>query len=279
MAWASEVLKGAALAAQTERIQLRAGSVVLPLHHPMIRVAEEWALVDTLSKGRVGIAFASGWHPNDFVFAPHAFGQHRSLMFQEIETVPKRWRGESIQLQDGAGQPIHIKIYPQPVQKELPIWITVVKNPDSYRRAGELGAGILTNLMGQTVPELADNIALYRQPLSKHGKKGHVTLLLHTFVGNDLDAVRETARQPFYDYLKSSIGLFKNLVKSQGLSVDFDHLTKEDKAYILSMAYERYVQTSALIGTPESCAPILHQLSAIGVAPCYLPLAPKCAKR
>jgi alkanesulfonate monooxygenase SsuD/methylene tetrahydromethanopterin reductase-like flavin-dependent oxidoreductase (luciferase family) len=78
----------------TERIQLRAGSVVLPLHHP-IRVAEEWALVDKLSKGRVGISFASGWHPNDFVFAPHSFGHHRELMFQEIETVPKLWRVNS----------------------------------------------------------------------------------------------------------------------------------------------------------------------------------------
>src|SRR6185295_4692031 len=41
----------AALARETERIALRAGSVVLPLHHP-VRVAEEWALVDNLSGGR-----------------------------------------------------------------------------------------------------------------------------------------------------------------------------------------------------------------------------------
>ena len=96
-------------------------------------------------------------------------------------------------------------------------------------------------------------------------KKGHVTLLLHTFVGDNLDAVRAQARQPFYNYLKSSIGLFKKLVKSQGFIVDFDHLTKEDKEYILNVAYKRYVQTSALIGTPDSCVTILHHLSAIGV--------------
>ena len=49
----------AALARETKQIQLRSGSVVLPLHHP-IRVAEEWAVVDNLSQGRVGISFASG---------------------------------------------------------------------------------------------------------------------------------------------------------------------------------------------------------------------------
>jgi len=257
----------AALAKVTQRIQLRAGSIVLPLHHP-IRVAEEWSIVDNLSKGRVGISFASGWHPNDFVLAPEAYGNHRELMFQEIETVQKLWRGESIQALDGAGSNISVKLFPMPMQPEVPIWITIVNNPETYIRAGEIGAGVLTNLMGQTVEDLAKNISLYRESLSRHGyapESGHVTVLLHTFVGDDIDAVRHTARQPFYNYLQSSLGLFKNLVKSQGLNIDFDTVTEEDKEYLLSAAYERYVQTSALIGTPDSCCKIIDNLMAIGV--------------
>jgi hypothetical protein len=66
----------AALARETDTIQLRAGSVVMPLHHPL-RVAEEWALVDNLSNGRAGISFASGWHPNDFALAPENFSNNR----------------------------------------------------------------------------------------------------------------------------------------------------------------------------------------------------------
>jgi len=257
----------AALAQVTQRIQLRAGSVVLPIHHP-IRVAEEWSIVDNLSKGRVGISFASGWHPNDFVFAPEAYGNHRELMFQEIETVQKLWRGESIQARDGAGTNISVKLFPMPMQPEVPIWITIVNNPETYIRAGEIGAGVLTNLMGQTVEDLAKNICLYRESLSRHGyapESGHITVLLHTFVGDDIDTVRHTARQPFYNYLQSSLGLFKNLVKSQGLNIDFDTVTEEDKEYLLSAAYERYVQTSALIGTPDSCSKIIDNLMAIGV--------------
>lgn len=66
----------AAIAAVTERVKIRAGSCVLPLHHP-IRVAEEWALVDNLSKGRVGIAFAAVWQPNDFVLRPENFAERK----------------------------------------------------------------------------------------------------------------------------------------------------------------------------------------------------------
>ena len=49
----------AALSTITTNVKLRAGSVVVPLHDP-IRVAEEWAVVDNLSQGRIGIAAASG---------------------------------------------------------------------------------------------------------------------------------------------------------------------------------------------------------------------------
>src|SRR5215510_13247305 len=82
----------AALARETQRISLRAGSVVMPLHHP-IRVAEEWAVVDNLSGGRVGISFASGWHPDDFVFYPDKYNDRYEETFRGMQTVQKLWRG------------------------------------------------------------------------------------------------------------------------------------------------------------------------------------------
>ena len=63
---------GAALAALTERVQIRAGSLISPLHDP-IRIAEEWAVVDNLSNGRVAISFGAGWNADDFVFYPDRY--------------------------------------------------------------------------------------------------------------------------------------------------------------------------------------------------------------
>jgi alkanesulfonate monooxygenase SsuD/methylene tetrahydromethanopterin reductase-like flavin-dependent oxidoreductase (luciferase family) len=77
-----------ALAMVTKRIGLRAGSVVLPLHHPA-RVAEEWAVVDNLSGGRVAVSFASGWHSDDFVFAPENYADRRAVMHAAIDTVSR----------------------------------------------------------------------------------------------------------------------------------------------------------------------------------------------
>ena len=83
---------GAALAAITEHVEIRAGSVVMPLQSPL-RVAEEWAVVDRLSKGRVGISFASGWHADDFVLAPESYARRKDVMIAGIETVRRLWRG------------------------------------------------------------------------------------------------------------------------------------------------------------------------------------------
>ncbi|AKT41199.1 MupA/Atu3671 family FMN-dependent luciferase-like monooxygenase [Chondromyces crocatus] len=257
----------AALAAITENLQIRAGSVVLPLHHP-IRVAEEWSLVDNLSGGRVGIAFASGWHANDFVFFPERFQGRKAYMFEEIETVRKLWRGEGIRVRSGAGNEIEVAIFPKPVQRELPIWITAAGTAETFIKAGEIGANVLTHLLGQSVEEVAENIRLYRDALERsgHGRDaGQVTLMLHTFVGEDREAVRAKVKKPFTDYLRTSIGLIENLIRSLGLSLDLRTMSEQDMQDLLQFAFDRYFETSALFGTPATCAAMVERLREIGV--------------
>jgi alkanesulfonate monooxygenase SsuD/methylene tetrahydromethanopterin reductase-like flavin-dependent oxidoreductase (luciferase family) len=84
----------AAGAVATQRLGVRAGGIVLSLHNP-IRVAEEWSLVDNLSHGRAGVAFAS---------ADDSQGG--------IETVRRLWRGEAARVPDGEGRLIEVRILP-----------------------------------------------------------------------------------------------------------------------------------------------------------------------
>jgi len=109
----------AALAMITQHVQIRAGSLVLPLHSP-VRVAEDWALVDNLSHGRVGISFATGWHEHDYVIAPANFEDRRELMFQNISLVRRLWAGEDVEIAGVGGKKVAVKTLPRPVQQELP---------------------------------------------------------------------------------------------------------------------------------------------------------------
>ncbi len=254
----------AALAARTRNVQIRAGSVVLPLHNP-IRVAEEWALVDNFSQGRVGISFASGWHADDFVFAPEHYRERKEVMLQGIETVRRLWRGEALTVPGGAGNPVDVRILPRPIQPELPVWITAAGNPETFRSAGAIGANLLTHLLGQNITELAEKITAYREAWQAHGHpgRGHVTLMLHTFVEQDIDFVRDKVRQPFTNYLRSSVDLMRNLARSLGQ--DLQQISDTDLNSLLDHAFERYFATSGLFGTPQSCLALVNQLKGIGV--------------
>ena len=255
-----------ALAAITKRVQLRAGSVVLPLHDP-IRVAEEWAMVDNFSKGRVAISFASGWHANDFAFRPENYGQRHEVMYRDIEVVRRLWRGEKIKRRGGAGNEIEIQTLPRPVQPELPIWITASHSPETFRRAGEIGANLLTHLLTQSIDELKGKLEIYRTAWREHGHvgEGHATLMLHTFVESDMEYVRDTVRGPFTAYLRSSLSLTKELAQSLGVDSRSEEFTEDDVDALLSHAFNRYFETSALMGTPESCLQTINRLKAIGV--------------
>ena len=258
---------GAAIAAVTERIGIRAGSVVLPLHNP-VRIAEEWSVVDNISRGRVGISFASGWHVDDFVLAPASFTRRKEIMLEGIETVRRLWRGEAVAMTNGAGNAVEVRILPPPVQPELPVWITAAGNPETFRMAGELGAGVLTHLLGQDLEELWQKIAVYRQAWQKAGHgpgDGHVTLMLHAFLGDDPQTVREVAREPFINYLRSSLDLVKNLARSMGRDADSGPLTQEDLDAILAQAFDRYFEGSGLFGTPDSALEMAERVRAIGV--------------
>ncbi len=150
---------GAAVAAVTKNLSIRAGSCVLPLHHPA-RIAEEWAVIDNLSNGRVALAFASGWMPEDFLLRPeNAPPNNKASMVRDIEIVRKLWRGESVKFGFGAGE-VDVVTQPRPVQPELPVWLTTAGNPETYREAARLGANVLTHLLGQSIEELAEKIRI-----------------------------------------------------------------------------------------------------------------------
>jgi natural product biosynthesis luciferase-like monooxygenase protein len=258
----------AAIAAGTERLQIRAGSVVLPLHDPL-RVAEEWALVDNLSGGRVGVSFASGWHANDFVLKPGAYEDRQEIMRRGIDTVRRLWRGEALRLPGGAGNEVEVRIFPRPVQPELPVWVTAASSPATFRLAGELGAGVLTHLLGHEEAELAAKIGVYRDAWRQAGHlpgEGRVTVMLHTFVGASREAVDAAVREPLGAYLKTSFGLLRSLAESAGLKQDPRQLSPAELDLLVARAYQRYVESGAgLIGTPDSCAATVERLRQMGV--------------
>ncbi|MDT5268374.1 MAG: hypothetical protein QOH49_560 [Acidobacteriota bacterium] len=251
----------AALAMITERIKIRAGSVALPLHHP-VRVAEEWSVVDNLSHGRVAVSFASGWHPNDFLFAPDAYEQRKEVMFRHIETIRRLWAGETVTLSGVGDSTVEVCILPKPIQAQLPVWITTAGSPETWERAGEIGANILTGLAGYPPENLKALIGSYRAARARHGhdpQAGVVSVMVHTFVGEDTQAVKEKVRRPLSNYLRTYFKQFERI------HYDPESVSEADKDDLMRAAFENYFQHSTLLGSPAKCARLVERLTELGI--------------
>ena len=273
-AYPNPSVTGAALAAITTNVGIRAGSVVLPLHSP-IRVAEEWAVVDNISRGRVAISFAAGWQPNDFVLNPTAYANAKEELPRSIELVKRLWRGEAVSMPGHDGAPVDVRTLPRPVQAELPIWLTSAGSPATFERAGALGVNVLTHLLGQSVQQLAENIERYRAAwrTAGHAGVGRVTLMMHTYLDEDVDTAREVAREPMKSYLGTAVGLLRDVASAfptftgRGKDTDdlFTSLSAEEMDQLLEAAADRYLSTSGLFGTPADAAEMVESVSAAGV--------------
>ncbi|WNV87748.1 non-ribosomal peptide synthetase [Umezawaea sp. Da 62-37] len=255
----------AALATITQRIGLRSGSVVAPLHDP-VRLAEEWSLVDNLSRGRVGLAFASGWNSNDFVFQPGNFPDRKKVMVEHLDQFRALWRGDPVERIGGSGETVRVRVFPRPVQAEPPIWLTSVGTVSTFRQAGADGVNLLTHLLGQRPDALAEKISAYREARADagHAGPGQVTLMVHTFMSDDPRQARARAREPFRAYLRSSTELWRTMFASTGQ----DFPDQDAESYVdavIEQAIDRYFETSGLFGSPETCAPLVRDLADAGV--------------
>ncbi len=261
------VLHGA-LARETRRIGLRAGSVVMPLHDP-IRVAEEWAMVDNLSNGRVGLSFASGWNADDFVFFPQKYADRHEEMYRGIAAVQKLWRGESMALEGVDGKQVEIRIYPTPLQPNLPSWITAAGSPQTFEKAGELGARLLTHLFNQGFEELAEKIKIYRDSLAAHGhdpRTGWVTVAVPAFVTEDDSLLRGEVQESFRAYIRSASYLLKAFAQNRGRQVDFGRLSEKEMDEYIGWICDRLItEKRVLFGTVDRCTQLISELSELGV--------------
>lgn len=258
----------AALAMITERVRIRAGSVNLPLHDPL-RVAEEWALVDNLSGGRVDLALAPGWHPRDFVLRPDVFEDRARILIESRAQLQSLWSGRAIERVDPLGQLQQILTFPRPVQRDLPIWLTTSQNPDAWRVAGETGLNVLSALINFGPPELERRIAVYRDARARVGldpEEGVVSLMLHTYIDSDPSAAVERVRPALTEYLSQFVTQHASSKGGgpQGKSETLEGLGDERDDF-LEMVFQRYVSSSSLIGDIGEAQATLRGFDSMGV--------------
>lgn len=126
----SPMVLAAAMAARTQRIRLRMALIILPFHDPL-RVAEDLAVLDIISHGRLEVVVGAGYVPEEFAMFGVELKDRGQLMESKIQALKQAWTGQPFTYE---GRPA--RVTPTPVQKpHPPLWMGGSSKPAAHRAA------------------------------------------------------------------------------------------------------------------------------------------------
>lgn len=262
----------AAMAAVTDRVQLGTGLLLAPLHDP-VRVAEDAAVVDLISHGRLVIGLGLGWRAEEFEVFGVPQRQRVRRLREAVATLRAAWSGHATRHDPGDNGFGYVTPLPF-APGGPPIWIGALTEP-ALRRAGELADGVMATEV--TPGELREAVDRAREGAAAAGRDPDalsVALHLPTLVTErptPWSAVRALLSYPGwkYDDMDAARGSVGALRPPGPLTADVE---------------ERLRETS-LTGTPEQVSQrILEYAEAAGgdlhfVARSYLPGQDPAARR
>ena len=153
----SPIVLAAAMAARTRRIALFISALLVPLHDP-IRLAEDLAVLDLISNGRISVIAGLGYRPVEYELLGKAWNRRGKLLDEALEVMIQAWTGEPFEYR---GQTVQVT--PRPLRQPHPTVLIGGGGPAAAKRAARLGFGMFPSIDD---PELA---RIYREECERLG--------------------------------------------------------------------------------------------------------------
>ena len=197
-------LMASAAAQRTKKLKLLIYGNLLPLHEPL-RLAEELAMLDCLSNGRLISGFARGI-PREYQVHNVPLKESRARYEEAYEIVTRAWSEDIFSYSGQFWSYKDVALWPRPVQKPGPeIWIPIVGSKESIEFAGKKNAFITPGLARGGLQE--DIIRYFAKCLASNGHRitpHHLSIALSAYVADSkAEAVREFA--PYHLYFNRTL--------------------------------------------------------------------------
>lgn len=223
-------LMAASAAQRTRKLKLLIYGNLLPLHEPL-RLAEELAMIDCLSDGRLVCGFARGI-PREYHVYGVPLAESRPRFEEAFEIVRRAWTDEVFSFQGRFWSYKDVAIWPRPVQQpHPPIWVPVTGSKESIEWAARNNVPITPGL-GQRGLRL-DIIRYYAACLQRAGHRmtpGNIHLNFSVYLADSkARAIKEAG--PYFLYFNRTLFSHGNVTESQALS-DAGYLTSSFASYV-----------------------------------------------
>jgi alkanesulfonate monooxygenase SsuD/methylene tetrahydromethanopterin reductase-like flavin-dependent oxidoreductase (luciferase family) len=199
----------AAAAQRTRRVRLGAGVVVLPFDNPL-RTAEDYAMVDVLSRGRLDVGVGSGYLGHEYAGFGVDPAEKRARFDEALEVLLRAWTGERFSYEGRYHRVRDVQLNVVPLQKPRPpVWVAVLRN-EAAPLVGARGLPVMTIPYAATerIEELGDVVAAFRAAFVGAGGRAEdatVPFGLHAFCADDAAEARAVAKEAMDRYVRTRL--------------------------------------------------------------------------
>ena len=250
------LLMAGLVGARTRRLKVGTCVLLLPLHHP-VHVAEDCAVIDLATKGRLVLSIGAGYQALDY----QAFGvsseRPGARTEESLAIIRRAWTGEPFSFEGKYFQYENARITPTPYQKPgPPVWMASWTDP-GLRRAARVGDGWLADPV-QSLPVIKGFADRYREACAKAGRKPFVALMRDAVIAGSLKDAEAESGPTMYTHRF----YFEN-----GAYMPDRYLKGVERAADLTFA--RAAEDRLIVGSPRDCLEQLERWKS-EVQPDYL---------
>ena len=254
------LILSAAIVARHRRLRVGVAVNVLPLAHP-IRVAEEVATIDHISRGRVdfGVGRSGFARAYEGYGIPYAESRER---FQEcLEVILAAWRNERFSYEGKYYQFNDVCVIPKPYQRPHPPLRIAATTRETFPQVGAAGIPVFVGLRGMDRPALAQSLSEYRAAWqsANHPGEGDIYLRIPVYVGEtDAQAQADAEESTMRAYRR----LAQNFLNSAAIAGATPDEERTERGQRLSAVnYQELLRDRLAYGSPASVTRLLREIA------------------
>lgn len=249
-----------AVAERTTTLRLGIAIVLLPLSHPL-RVAEEIAVLDVISNGRVEFGIGRGSIPTHF----SGFGidqkESRGRMMEALDMIRQAWTSERVSFHGQFYSVDDIAVVPKPVQQPHPPIRAAANSLDTFELMGRLGYPIFVASQVNPFAKMRELIPVYHQARAAAGhaeaRAEDISLLGPLYVADSQAQVREELEPSIRRFLQSVSSIYTS--QGDNLGPESSRI-KEVLERVRRMTYDKVAEVMGVFETPQACVGRLQSL-------------------
>jgi alkanesulfonate monooxygenase SsuD/methylene tetrahydromethanopterin reductase-like flavin-dependent oxidoreductase (luciferase family) len=262
----------ATLAARTERIRIGTAVYVVPFHHPL-RLAEETATLDILSKGRLIVGIGRGNRPLEFLGHGVELEDSRTRLEEGTDVMLQAWTQDHVTFHGRHWNFDNMPVYPKPATRPHPPVAVAATSPDTVAWSASRGYRLLSSGLGTPLPALLKLRDAYVEALQSAERPRNLldewTVTKHVYVAATDEQARREAEPHERWYLDS---FARSLKPVPGMAESASRQAEEFVRRVSERRWEELIEDSLFIGSPATVRAKVAELQTaeVGELVCWM---------